>query len=159
MPLLTHHLSHITDIPHLSQCWHLSECRQVNLALAPTILGLQEHESASLQDEAAAWEETRVESKHAAGLVQLEHGMGRFGRSIPSDPQQWACDETGVKENLWLNLSTGFIGSGRQVSFPTPSVHPLCILQYESLRRELKLQVSCDDALSLSSSDVGDEIF
>ncbi len=28
----------------------------------------------------------------------------------------WFCDETGVKENLWLNLSTGFIGSGRQVS-------------------------------------------
>jgi len=29
---------------------------------------------------------------------------------------QWKCDETGVQENLWLNLSTGFIGSGRQVS-------------------------------------------
>ena len=26
---------------------------------------------------------------------------------------QWKCDETGVTENLWLNLGTGHIGSGR----------------------------------------------
>lgn len=26
---------------------------------------------------------------------------------------QWKCDETGATENLWLNLSTGHIGSGR----------------------------------------------
>lgn len=31
-------------------------------------------------------------------------------------PLQWKCDETGLQENLWLNLSTGFIGCGRQVS-------------------------------------------
>lgn len=36
-------------------------------------------------------------------------------RPVPMDPKQWKCDETGVTENLWLNLSTGFIGSGRQV--------------------------------------------
>ena len=41
---------------------------------------------------------------------------GRWGRQIPPDSSQWACDETGATENLWLNLSTGFIGSGRQVS-------------------------------------------
>ncbi len=26
---------------------------------------------------------------------------------------QWACEDCGVKENLWLNLSDGYIGSGR----------------------------------------------
>ncbi len=31
------------------------------------------------------------------------------------NPADWRCDETGVTENLWLNLSTGFIGSGRRV--------------------------------------------
>ena len=31
-------------------------------------------------------------------------------------PLQWHCAETGVTDNLWLNLSTGVIGSGRQVS-------------------------------------------
>ncbi len=41
---------------------------------------------------------------------------------IPVDPAKWACDETGVSENLWLNLSTGSIGSGRQAR---PSWHNL----------------------------------
>ena len=38
-------------------------------------------------------------------------------RPLPSPCRspQWKCDATGVTENLWLNLSTGFIGSGRQV--------------------------------------------
>ena len=29
-------------------------------------------------------------------------------------PEDWKCDFTGVTDNLWLNLSTGTIGSGRQ---------------------------------------------
>lgn len=76
---------------------------------------MQEHDNASTADQAAKWEEQRQVSRYAANLPQLETGLGRFGRQIPSDPSSWACDETGVKENLWLNLSTGFIGSGRQV--------------------------------------------
>ena len=55
-------------------------------------------------------------SQYAENLPQLDTGLGKWGREIPSDPAMWSCDETGVKENLWLNLSTGFIGSGRQVS-------------------------------------------
>ena len=79
---------------------------------------LQEHDNASTADQAAKWEEQRQVSRYAANMPQLETGLGRFGRQIPSDPSLWACDETGVKENLWLNLSTGFIGSGRQVRYP-----------------------------------------
>jgi hypothetical protein len=37
------------------------------------------------------------------------------GRKISSNPADWHCDDTNVTENLWLNLSTGHIGSGRQV--------------------------------------------
>ena len=48
--------------------------------------------------------------RYARGLVQLA-----AERKVPADPAQWKCDETGATENLWLNLSTGFIGSGRQV--------------------------------------------
>ena len=29
---------------------------------------------------------------------------------------QWNCEDSGISENLWLNLSTGYIGSGRPVS-------------------------------------------
>ena len=48
--------------------------------------------------------------RYAADLVQLESN-----RKISANPKDWVCDETGVKENLWLNLSTGHIGSGRRV--------------------------------------------
>ena len=67
------------------------------------------------QKEVAHWEEDRRTSRYADNLPQLEAGLCKFGRHIPSDPRQWHCDETGVTDNLWLNLSTGFIGSGRQV--------------------------------------------
>ena len=78
-------------------------------------VAVQEHDNASTADQAAQWEEQRQVSRYARNLPQLEAGLGRFGRQIPSDPSLWVCDESGVKENLWLNLSTGFIGSGRQV--------------------------------------------
>lgn len=42
------------------------------------------------------------------------------GRKISPNPADWRCDETGVTENLWLNLSTGHIGSGRQVRAAPP---------------------------------------
>ena len=72
--------------------------------------GVQAHDSASLQDTVAVWEEERKVSRYAEDLPQLD-----TGRKISSNPADWRCDETGVTENLWLNLSTGFIGSGRQV--------------------------------------------
>ena len=31
-----------------------------------------------------------------------------------ADPTVWACEDSGIKENLWLNLSDGYIGSGRR---------------------------------------------
>eukprot|EP00040_Diaphanoeca_grandis_P027879 m.159692 g.159692 ORF g.159692 m.159692 type:complete len:829 (-) comp31148_c0_seq1:27-2513(-) len=71
-----------------------------------------ENDGASLKESAAAYVEEFVanESKYAATLEQLPTG----GKKIPSNPKLWKCDETGVTENLWLNLSTGFIGSGRK---------------------------------------------
>ncbi|PSC74028.1 ubiquitin carboxyl-terminal hydrolase 5 isoform X1 [Micractinium conductrix] len=72
------------------------------------IAAVQKHESASLQEKVTAWEAVRLPSKYAEGLEQLPPT-----RRIPMDPKQWKCDETGVTENLWVNLSTGFIGSGR----------------------------------------------
>ena len=42
-------------------------------------------------------------------MVQLD-----TGRKISANPDDWRCDETGEKGNLWLNLHTGFIGSGRR---------------------------------------------
>lgn len=60
---------------------------------------------------AAAWEEEdRKESKYARDLPQIDNGI-----KISPDPRQWQCEESGMTENLWLNLSTGHIGSGRKL--------------------------------------------
>lgn len=49
--------------------------------------------------------------RYARALVQLP-----ADRPVSADPALWQCQETGATDNLWLNLSTGVIGSGRQVS-------------------------------------------
>lgn len=70
------------------------------------------HDGVNFQESTAAFVDDfqAKESKYAKTLEQLPTG----GKTIPSDPSLWKCDETGVTENLWLNLSTGFIGSGRK---------------------------------------------
>jgi hypothetical protein len=52
------------------------------------------------------------------------HALLATGTACCSPRVQWRCDETGVQENLWLNLSTGFIGSGRAVGHVCPC---LCV--------------------------------
>lgn len=59
-----------------------------------------------------AWnaeDEVRPVSKFAENLVQLDNGV-----KISPDPKTWECADSGLKENLWLNLSDGYIGSGRK---------------------------------------------
>jgi ubiquitin carboxyl-terminal hydrolase 5/13 len=59
---------------------------------------------------AAAWEEEdRKVSKYAENLPQLDNG-----KKIPPEPSLWKCEDSGLTTNLWLNLSTGYIGSGRK---------------------------------------------
>uniref|UniRef100_A0A7S1TC20 Ubiquitin carboxyl-terminal hydrolase n=1 Tax=Compsopogon caeruleus TaxID=31354 RepID=A0A7S1TC20_9RHOD len=67
-----------------------------------------DHQGSRRMDEIAGWREEIPESRYAENLVQLNNG-----KQIPSDPSMWCCEESGVNENLWLNLSTGYIGSGR----------------------------------------------
>ena len=59
---------------------------------------------------AVAWEMEVKESRYAEGLVQLPTN----GKKISPNPQDWVCEESGMRENLWLNLSDGHIGSGRR---------------------------------------------
>ncbi|CAN8064539.1 unnamed protein product [Agarophyton chilense] len=76
-----------------------------------TINAILEHDGVERATQlAAAWEEEdRKESKYAKELPQLQNG-----KKISPDPKQWRCEESGATENLWLNLSTGHVGSGRQ---------------------------------------------
>ena len=49
------------------------------------------------------------ESKYARDLQLLSNG-----KKISNDPSTWVCEMSGATENLWLNLSTGYIGGGRK---------------------------------------------
>jgi ubiquitin carboxyl-terminal hydrolase 5/13 len=84
-------------------------CPELPEAVLNAVMGVQAHEGASKEAVLAAWQEERKVSKYAAGLEQLP-----AAHPISTNPADWKCDETGVTENLWLNLSTGHIGSGRQ---------------------------------------------
>jgi ubiquitin carboxyl-terminal hydrolase 5/13 len=61
------------------------------------------------QHAAVAWEVEVKESRYANDLVQLP-----ATKKISPNPKDWVCEESGMRENLWLNLSDGHIGSGRR---------------------------------------------
>ncbi|KAG2483306.1 hypothetical protein HYH03_017809 [Edaphochlamys debaryana] len=84
-------------------------CADLPERVLQSVDGVLRYESVTAAAAVAVFEEPRAVSKYAAGLEQLD-----TGRKISPNPADWRCDETGVKENLWLNLSSGFIGSGRK---------------------------------------------
>ena len=101
-------------------------------AALPSVLtaaadGVIAHAGHQRQQDVAAWEEAEefAESKYAADLPQEDRGAagaaaaaagGGSGGSggVSPNPADWVCAESGAKDNLWLNLSDGFIGSGRR---------------------------------------------
>jgi len=48
-------------------------------------------------------------SKYAASLPFVNPD-----KKISPSPTSWACEISGATENLWLNLSDGFVGGGRK---------------------------------------------
>jgi ubiquitin carboxyl-terminal hydrolase 5/13 len=54
-------------------------------------------------------EDERFISKYAEHLIQENNG-----KKISNDPSTWKCELSGDTQNLWLNLSTGYIGGGRK---------------------------------------------
>ncbi|CAM9439960.1 unnamed protein product [Phaeothamnion confervicola] len=69
------------------------------------------HQGAAEQADVTAWvaDNDLPVSKYAAELEQLDNG-----KKISNAPSTWRCEDSGQTENLWLNLSTGYIGSGRR---------------------------------------------
>jgi ubiquitin carboxyl-terminal hydrolase 5/13 len=93
-------------------------------------------------EEFKVWEEERHVSKYAHGLVQVRRalegrsagwkggtrGLSATGgaqlpptKTISPNPKDWKCEESGLTENLWLNLSTGYIGRRVYVCLHAPS--------------------------------------
>ena len=69
------------------------------------------HSGAAIQQDLKAFEldEEIPVSKYAENLEFVDNGV-----FVSPNPSEWKCEKTGATENLWLNLSTGFIGGGRK---------------------------------------------
>lgn len=69
------------------------------------------HAGSVVAEEVATWQEELKETKYADHLVQVESPP-----KISSNPAHWKCQAPTCdkQENLWLNLSDGFIGCGRK---------------------------------------------
>lgn len=69
------------------------------------------HVGLAVQQDLTAWqddEEIPV-SKYYQDLEFVDNGV-----KISPNPKDWKCEKDGSTDNLWLNLSDGFIGGGRK---------------------------------------------
>ena len=77
-----------------------------------------DHESGTAESD-RAWalvEDEAKPSKYADTLIQLKPEEGGRSQPLNPDPASWRCELDGSSENLWLNLSTGYVGGGRDQS-------------------------------------------
>jgi ubiquitin carboxyl-terminal hydrolase 5/13 len=79
----------------------------IPLVIADSATAVVGHTGARDTDAVAAMvmDEEVLVSKYADELPMLENG-----KAISPNSSTWVCEESGMKENLWLNLSTGHIG-------------------------------------------------
>eukprot|EP00392_Amoebophrya_sp_AT5.2_P008980 g9008.t1 len=73
---------------------------------------VEKHAGAAAMAASTVWEDKDElkPSKHADNLVQLDPST----KKLSPDPSTWKCEIHGTTDNLWLNLSDGFIGGGRK---------------------------------------------
>lgn len=69
------------------------------------------HAGVAVQQDLKAFEldEEKPVSKYADSIEFVDNGV-----KVSPNPADWKCEKSGDTENLWLNLSTGFIGGGRK---------------------------------------------
>lgn len=94
------------DIPYSTD----DDNAQFPEAVRKSIDSVIQHAGVSLQSDVQAWQTEEIPvSKYAAELPFVENGV-----AIDPNPSTWKCQKSGDTENLWLNLSDGFIGGGRK---------------------------------------------
>jgi len=70
------------------------------------------HSGLAVQQDLKAWEldaEPKPVSKYYDNLPFVDNGV-----KVSPNPSDWKCQKSGDTENLWLNLSDGYIGGGRK---------------------------------------------
>ena len=79
------------------------------LIVSECVSSILDHKDGHTESLISEWKEELKETKYAKTLVLLEPKQ-----SISSNPDSWRCRACGAKTNLWLNLSDGYVGCGRQ---------------------------------------------
>lgn len=76
------------------------------------IQSIIEHEGMKLQLSSCTWQDdnVKINSKYVDNLEQINPE----GKKISQDSKSWKDEASDATENLWLNLSTGYIGGGRK---------------------------------------------
>lgn len=80
-------------------------------AVVASVESIIHHAGLAVQQDLTAWqddEEIPV-TKYFDNLPFVDNGV-----TISPDPKNWKCQKSGATENLWLNLSDGYIGGGRK---------------------------------------------
>lgn len=87
-------------------------CNDIPEFVSNIIQSIIDHTGMKSMMQVDTWEadQDKKVSKYALDLVQLDNA----GLKISQNPSLWKCQESGDTENLWLNLSTGYIGGGRK---------------------------------------------
>ena len=70
------------------------------------------HSGMAVQQDLKVWEldeEPKPVSRYYENLPFVDNGV-----KISARPSDWKCEKSGETENIWLNLSDGYIGGGRK---------------------------------------------
>jgi len=81
-------------------------------AVRKSIDSIIHHSGLAVQQDLSVWElddEPKPISKYTANLPFVDNG-----KNISPDPSTWKCESSSATDNLWLNLSDGYIGGGRK---------------------------------------------
>lgn len=100
---------------------------QIPEFVSNVIQSVIDHDGMRSKMQSGTWDASEpppAESRYASTLTQLNNGI-----KISQDPSMWKCQESGDTQNLWLNLSTGYIGGGRKVK-TSHSLACYCVGQY-----------------------------
>jgi len=84
-------------------------CEDLPMIVTTACQAVIDHKGPSVMDAVDGLDVDDIkESKYCKDLVQLP------AFKISPNPKDWKCAKTGDTQNLWLNLSDGYIGSGRR---------------------------------------------
>lgn len=80
--------------------------------VALSVESIINHSGLAVQQDLKAWElddDPKPVSKYCENLPFVDNGV-----KVKPEPSEWKCEKSGDTENLWLNLSDGYIGGGRK---------------------------------------------